>query len=226
METPLGAGLVAGVGDGLHQQPQDLFGLGDLGGEAALITEPGGQLAAGQLAAQRAVDLGAGPDRLGHRRGADRGDHEFLEVQLVGGVHAAVQDVEVRHRQRRGDPFGGEPLPQRHSGRGSEGAGQRHRDPHGGVGAEPALVRGAVQVDHGLVRVGQRGPGPAAEQITDLGVDGRDRAQDAFALVAVRVAVAALDRFPGPGGGAGGDPGAGGGAVGQPHGHRQRGPSA
>ena len=88
------------------------------------------------------------------------------------------------------------------------------------------LFGGAVQVDHGLVRVGQRGPGPAAEQAADLGVDGRDRAQDALALVAVRVAVAALDRFPGSGGGAGGDPGPGGRAVGQPHGHRQRRPAA
>ena len=56
----------------------------DLGGEAALVAEPGGQLAAGQLAAQRGVDLGARPDRLGHGRGAERGDHEFLEVQSFG----------------------------------------------------------------------------------------------------------------------------------------------
>src|SRR5262249_31444777 len=80
------AGGVAGVGNGLDEQPQDLFGFGDVRGEAALVAQPGGQLAAGKLAAQRVVDLGAGADRLGHRRGADRGDHELLEVQRVGRV--------------------------------------------------------------------------------------------------------------------------------------------
>ena len=78
---PVAARLVPGVADRLHQQAEDLFGLGDLRGEPALVAQPGGQLAAGQLTAQRRVDLGAGPDRLGHRRGADRRDHELLEVE-------------------------------------------------------------------------------------------------------------------------------------------------
>ena len=220
------ARLVAGVGDGLHQQPQDLFRLGDLRGEAALVAQPGGQLAAGKLAAQRAVDLGARPDGVGHRRRAHRGDHEFLEVQRVGRVHAAVEHVEVRDRQRRRDTFRGKPLPKGYSGRGGQRAGERHRGSHGGVGAEPALVRGAVQVDHGLVRLGQRGPSPAAQQVADFGVDGRYRSEDSFALVPVRVAVAAFHRLPRARRGAGWDPGPGGRVVRQPNGYRERGPSA
>ena len=74
-------------------------GSADLGREAALVAQAGGQLTVGQLAAQRAVDLSAGADRLGHRRRADRGDHEFLEVQRVGRVHPAVEHVEMWHRQ-------------------------------------------------------------------------------------------------------------------------------
>ena len=221
---PVGAGLVPGVGDGLHQQGQHLFWLGDLGREAALVTQAGRQLAGGQLAAQRAVDLRAGADGLGHRRGAHRGDHELLEVQLVGRVNAAVEHVEMRHRQRRGDPFGGQPPPQRHPGRGGQRPGQRHRGSHRGVGAQPALVRGPVQVDHRLVHLGQRGPRPPAQQVGQLAVDRRDRPQHALALIPGRVAVPSLHRLPRPRRRPGRHPRPRRRPVRQPHRHRQRRP--
>jgi hypothetical protein len=132
----------------------------------------------------------------------------------------------VRDRQRRRDTFRGKPLPKGYSGRGGQRAGERHRGSHGGVGAEPALVRGAVQVDHGLIRLGQRGPSPAAQQVADFGVDGRYRSEDSFALVPVRVAIAAFHRLPRARRSAGWDPGPGGRAVRQPNGYRERGPSA
>ena len=49
--------------------------------------------------------LGAVAQRLGETRRANRHDHELLEVDVVVGVLAAVDDVHHRHRQRvRADP--------------------------------------------------------------------------------------------------------------------------
>ena len=53
-----------------------------------------------RIAAQRVEDLGAGAQRLGERRQADRHHHELLEVDAAVGVRAAVQDVHHRHRQQ------------------------------------------------------------------------------------------------------------------------------
>ena len=62
----VGSCLVAGVGDGLDEQAEDLFRFGDLRGEAAFVAKPGGQLAAGELTAERAVHLGSRADGFGH----------------------------------------------------------------------------------------------------------------------------------------------------------------
>ena len=49
--------------------------------------------------------------RLGKVWRADRHDHEFLEIDRIVGMHAAVDDVHHRHRQQRA------PRCRRHSGR-------------------------------------------------------------------------------------------------------------
>jgi hypothetical protein len=94
------AGPVAGVADGLHEQGENVLGFGDLGREAALVAQPDRQLAADQLGPQRRVDLGTGADRLRHRGGADRGENELLEVQLVGRMpgHMNVLLADPRRR--------------------------------------------------------------------------------------------------------------------------------
>ena len=48
---------------------------------------------------QRVEALGAPPQRLRERRSADRHQHELLELELVVGVHAAVDHVHHRRRQ-------------------------------------------------------------------------------------------------------------------------------
>ena len=47
-------------------------------------------------------DLGAHSDRLREGGSADRHDHEFLEVDIVVRVRAAVDDVHHRHGQNVG----------------------------------------------------------------------------------------------------------------------------
>jgi len=47
---------------------------------------------------ERVEDLGPHSEALVERRRADRDDHELLEVDLVVGVGAAIEDVHHRHR--------------------------------------------------------------------------------------------------------------------------------
>jgi hypothetical protein len=113
-------------------------------------------------------DLGAGPQRLGERGGADRHHHELLDVDAAVGVGAAVQDV--HHRDREHGASAGCAVQARqvaiewNAFGGGGGAGERHRDAEESVGAEAPLVVGPVQpderrVDGTLVGVlsGQRG---------------------------------------------------------------------
>src|SRR3546814_149276 len=87
------------------------------------------------------------------------------------------------------------------------------RDAEDGVGAEPALVGGGVQLDQGLVDVELVLAVEAGEHVEDLVVDRLDRLQHALAAIALLVAVAQLDGLVRAGGGAGGRRGAAEGAA-------------
>ena len=76
--------------------------LRQVGREAALVAEAGGEAALLQHRLQRVVDLGAPLQRLAEGRRADRRDHELLDVDAGVGVRAAVEDVHHRHRQHVG----------------------------------------------------------------------------------------------------------------------------
>ncbi len=93
------------------------------------------------------------------------------------------------------------------------GLGDRERDAEDRVGADPRLVRGAVEVDQLLVDQALLVRVEADQRRADLVEHGEDGLGDAFAVVPVLVSVAQLDRLERPGGGAGGDRGAGDGAV-------------
>ena len=67
--------------------------------EAALVADIGVVAGVLQRLLQRVEHLGADAHGFGEARGADRHDHEFLEVDRIVGVHAAVDDVHHRHRQ-------------------------------------------------------------------------------------------------------------------------------
>ena len=124
-----------------------------------------------------------------------------------------------------GNALRGEPPPERQCADVASARASAIEMPTVALAPSLLLFGGAVQVDHRLVRLGQRVPGAAAEQVGDLAVDVRDGRQDAPALVPGLVAVAELHRLPRPGGRARGHPGPGRGAVGQRHGHGQRRPS-
>jgi hypothetical protein len=114
-------------------------------------------------------DLGAPAQRLGEARRADRHDHELLEVDVVVGVLAAVEDVHHRHRQhvRVG---AADVAVERQAERVGGGLGDRQRDAEDGVGAELALVVGAVELDHRAVDLALVEASMPDERLGDLAV--------------------------------------------------------
>ena len=169
----------------------------EVGREPALVADAGGQAALLDHRLQRVVDLGSPAQRLGEGRRADRGDHELLDVHVVVGVRAAVQDVHHRDRQHvRVRPA--EVAEQRQAAGVRGGPGDGHADADDGVRAEPGLVRRPVQVDQRLVHQ-PLVVGLVAEQFRlDLVDDALDRPGHRLAAV-FRAAVPELDRLERPG---------------------------
>ena len=177
--------------------------LGQLGGEAALVADPGGEALLLQHGLERVVDLGALLERLAEGGRTDGRDHELLHVDVGVGVRAAVEDVHHRHRQQVGvgaTDVAEQRQPSTHRG----GPGDRERDPEDGVGAEVGLVGRAVEVEHRLVDQPLVARVEADDLRLDLVLHGADGLLGALAAVA-RTAVTQLDGLEGAGGGARGD---------------------
>jgi len=188
------AGGVAGLADGTHHEFERGIRRRQVRRKAALVADIGVVAGLLQFAAQRVEDFRTAAQRFGKCRRSDRQDHEFLEIDRVVRMHAAVDDVHHRHRQgpRRG---AADIAIERHvEGFGRRlGAGQRNAED--GVGAEPALVRGAVEVDHDLVDLDLFLDRLVAQRIENLAVDGVDRLLHALAEVTLLVAVPQFHRL-------------------------------
>ncbi len=96
------------------------------------------------------VHLGAPAQRLLEVGRTDRRDHELLDIDPGVGVRPAVEDVHHRHGQDVGIRAA-DVAEQRQTRR--LGGGFRHRERHtqNRVGAQPRLVRCAVEVQQGLI---------------------------------------------------------------------------
>ena len=146
-EGDLLAGGVAGLLDGLEDQVERGAVARQVRGEAALVAEAGRQALLLEHALERVVDLGAPAQRLAEGLGADRRDHELLDVDVGVGVAAAVEDVHHRHRQHVG-VRAADVAEQRQVGGVGGGAGHGERDAEDGVGADLLLVGAAVDGEH------------------------------------------------------------------------------
>ncbi|KAI3494687.1 hypothetical protein L1887_40503 [Cichorium endivia] len=196
VERDVHLALVAGLGDGLGEDLERLVGRLDVGSESALVTDVGGVnavLGVDDLL-EVVVHLGADLDRLGEALGARGDDHELLEGKGGGLDAAQVGEVLVE----------GETL------LAGTGLGDGDRDTEDGVGAELALVGGAVELDQEVVDLLLRGDGEAGldELGSDDVVDIVDGLGDALAHPGVLVAVAELDSLVDTGRSTGGDGGA------------------
>ena len=100
-EVLVAAGLVAGFDDGVHDVLERVLVV-DVGREAALVADVGVVPGLLEHALERVEDLAHLADGFRPALGAHRHDHEFLEIDLVVRVLAAVDDVRHRHRQLAG----------------------------------------------------------------------------------------------------------------------------
>ena len=96
------AGAVARLLDRLDQQFASGVVAGQIRRKSALIAHGGGEALGGEQALEGVEHLGAHAQGFTEAAGAVGHKHEFLEIQVVGGVGAAVDHVHQRHRQQGG----------------------------------------------------------------------------------------------------------------------------
>ena len=202
------AGLVAGLFDACNQSLEGVFIAGKVGSVAALVAHTGGR----NDLLQGMEHLSAHAESFLEVGGADGHDHELLNVNGVGGVSAAVEDVHHGHGQGLGIDAADVVV---EAGAGNEGAGLRAGQRHAedGVGAETGLVGGAVKLDEHLVDAGLIEDVHAQESFRDFTVDIVNCLLHALAAVTGLVAVAQLAGLVDTGGSAGGDSRSADGAV-------------
>ena len=152
-------------------------------------------------------DFGAHAKGVGEGLGADRHDHELLEVDVVVGVGAAVEDVHHGGGEDAGVDAAEVAIERETEGEGG-GAGGGHGDGEDGVGAEGGFVVGVVELEHGGVEEALVGGVHAGELGGDDALDVIDGLENAFAEVVGLVVVAELDGLVLAGRGSGGDGGA------------------
>ena len=115
--------------------------------EAALIADRGNETLFFQNDFQRMVNIGAHAQAFGEGFRADRHDHEFLNIDVVIRVHAAVQNIHHRHGHFAGVDAA-EIAIERQMASGRAGACHRHGNAQGRVRAEFALIVRTVQTAH------------------------------------------------------------------------------
>ena len=196
------AGNVAGVLDRLHDDLERFGVAAKVRRKAAFVADGGGVAFLVEQFLQCVEHLGAAAQGFAESGSADRHDHEFLDVQAVVGVLAAVDDVHHRHRHLH-RAHAAEVAVERQAGFLGSRLGDGHRDGQDGVGAEARLVVGTVEIDHGLIDERLLLGVEADDGFGNLGIDVLDRLQHALAEKAAGIAVAQFDGFARTGGGTG-----------------------
>ncbi len=142
------------------------------------------------------VHLDPGSQGFAESRCTGRDEHEFLDVDRIGGMSSPVQHVEERNRQHSGCRPAEIPEQRDIQRRGSSpGGGQRHGKD--GVGTQPTLVGRAVQIEHDLVERFLIGDVPADHRRRDLIQNVGYGPRNALAAVAVST-ISKLNSFERP----------------------------
>ncbi len=160
--------------------------------------------------------FGAHAQRFGKFARAVGDDHEFLRVDGIVGVRAAVEDVHQRHGQQIRRNAAQISIERRHL-RLRGGARGGHGDGQDRVRAQLGFVGRAVQLDHLAIDGALVFRVHAGDGRRDFLDDIRDGLARAFAQVALRIVIAQLDGFVLAGGGAGGNRGAAERTIGEKH---------
>jgi hypothetical protein len=120
------------------------------------------------------VDLDAHPDRVRERLGADRADHELLDVDVVVGVRSAVHHVHERNREDARADAAEVAVERQVLGERGRTC-DRHRAGEERVRSEPCLVGAAVEVEQQLVHAALIASVEADQLVRDLLVYIADR---------------------------------------------------
>ena len=128
-------------------------------------------------------DLDAHAQAVAEAGGSHRHDHELLEVDVVVGMGAAVEDVHHGHRQQPGIDASQIAIEGLATGLGGgPGHGQRHRQK--GVGAHGRLVGRPVQLQHLAVDFHLPAGIQSQQRTGDALIDVGHRLLHAFAQIA------------------------------------------
>ena len=206
------AGLVASSLDGLADEVEGGGIAGQVRGEAALVTQTGGQALVLEDLLECVVDGSAHAVGLTEGVRTDRGDHELLDVDVGVGVGSTVEDVHHGNGQDVGIRST-QVLVEGQLGRvgGGTGDGQGHAED--GVGAELALVVGSVELDHHRIDDALLGGVVSDDLFGQSLLDVLNSLENTLAAVAILVAVAKLNGLEVAGGGTGRNGGTGLGRV-------------
>ncbi len=181
--------------DRLHDHLQRLLVALEVGGEPAFVTDGG-------IVALALEDFFQGmEDFRPHAQGLPEGigpgghDHELLDIHIVVGMGAAVDDI--HHRQGQFPGIGtADILVQGEPGLLGCRLGAGERSPEKGVGPEVAFEVGAVEVQQLLVDARLVGGLPADKGPGDDFVDVFHGLQNPFAEIALFVAVPQFESLP------------------------------
>ena len=184
----------AGSLDGFDDHLEGFFVGAEVWCKAAFVTDSSVVAFALEHSLQRMEHFGAHAQRFLEGFCAKRHDHEFLDVDVVVGVLAAVQDVHHWRWQNLCIGATDVAIQWQSSVHGSSlGASQRNAED--GVGAKFSLVVGAVEADQFSIDGGLIADVPADEAWRDLFVDKANGFRHALAEIAGFVAIAQFNSF-------------------------------
>ena len=199
-------GAEAAILDGPQNQFQGLFLIFQLGGKAALISHAAGQARFLQQGAQPVGDPHTALQPIGKGGTAQRDDHKFLDIDIIGGVAAAIQNIHHGAGQSGPPPRkAGEVLPQRQAAGSRGGVGHGQADPQNGIGAEVRFISGAIRFAEDAVNGFLLGSIPPDEGPGQFVINGMDGGAHPFSAVTGWVAVPFFAGFVPAGGSAAGD---------------------
>ncbi len=198
---------IASIGNGFGDGSQRIFVGRQVRRKATFITHGSVQAARLQNRLEVVENFSAHAQCIGEVLGANRLNHELLNVDVVVGVLTTVDDV--HHRHRHGVDAGGavqvgDVRVQRHALGLCSSLGSSQGNSQDGVGAQSSLVLGAVQLDHRAVQLGLSGRITANQQLADGAIDIGNSLEHALAQITALVAITQFQRFARTGGGAGG----------------------
>ena len=156
---------------------------GHIGRKSALVADRDAHAPVMQDGFERMKHFSAIPHGFPKARRANRDNHEFLQIQVVVGMRAAVHHIHHRHRHLHGRAAA-EIAVQRQAGFFGSSPGHCHADGQHGIGTQARFVFGAVQVNQRAVQKSLLAGVQAQHSFRNLIVDKAHGFEHALAQVA------------------------------------------